>query len=651
MSWVNGVWVDDSGGSTSGGSTSGGSPPGGIPLNIRQQVAQEGLDPFSPEGEARAYELMSSTLYQLKATYGDTVVQIGNDYWYKGSDGNAHKIVVDNVPKGGSGSRMASDDPRYWEDKDRQYQLDLQNAADKRADSASANQRAADTTAYNYASLNAENQRAADLLAARYQEMGMTADNAKRAALASVVDSQNSLAGQTANTSANVAKQVADYAANPRDAYAEAYYANQVGGVTPFGELGNKAFGDYGRTLAEKAARIFQPVTADLNAARARRDANPLKQLDIGPSAVRPAPPVSTTPAAPPDPWAAMRGYTPEQNQELIRYAEAMKPKASSDQAGSLQFLASMQDQQKAWDFRQYTTGGEWGKTHPRPVSAAHGGSFNFSDGAALDPLQLDAFRKQMPRRRSPMQLPEGVRFPWGDGAPYHPESVQPQWAKPSLPATTLPGLGFSPLGATPYRPLTFAQGGEMNFDTMFAERGKPGFSPSSSEGGTNLNIHERAVIVGESGQIYATLGEKRPDGSVRAEQLQIKPLKSEVKKDKQLEEGGKAIVESQKKTLASFATGGDVAATPDDLYSEFSKMLQRFTGEYGGGGTSTPFGGTRHVAGTLADEAMRNPQARNQLESTYSAMGISPEQLWADVARFTPTDAGRQGIPRISWG
>ena len=207
-----------------------------------------------------------------------------------------------------------------------------------------------------------------------------------------------------------------------------------------------------------------------------------------------------------------------------------------------------------------------------------------------------------------------------------------------------------------PSLPITAAKGATVNaldFDGMFEGRSREGASPSSSEGGTNLNIHERAVIVGESGRVYGTLGEKRTDGTVRAEQLIIKPLKSEVDKDKKLAEGNKAVVESQKKTLASFATGGSVAATPDDLFEQFSQMLTRFSQAGGvGGGTDDPFGGTRNVVGGLANEALINPMARRALESTYDAMGVRPDQLWADIAKFTPKSAQLVGqtAPRVNF-
>lgn len=400
---------------------------------------------------------------------------------------------------GGAGTRLASDDPRYWQ---LQY----------------------------------------DQLAQQYMNSGLDAESARKQALASLIANRNNTATDVAKTSSDVAKNLAEFAANPRDTYAEAIYRNQVGGSTPFGDTGNAAFGEYGKALAAKVGSIFQPVAADLNAARGYRD----QQF-----------PVDFTGTSPATQVAFDRAGVP---------AAAPPPAAPNELAGALQWLQAMGSSenptQAGQDFRKWVT----------PASAAKGGTFNF--------------------------------------------------------------------------------------DTMFSDRAKPGASPSSSEGGTNLNIHERAVIMGESGHIYGTLGEKRPDGTVRAEQLQIKPLKSEVEKDKKLEEGNKAIVETQKKTLASFAGGGTATSSPslDEMTSQYSLLLQRLTGESGGGGTSTPFGGTRNLAGAPANALLADPYLKGVTEGVYSSPAgafINPEQLWADIAKFTPKSAklwGQTMPGQVSW-
>lgn len=383
------------------------------------------------------------------------------------------------VPKSavGGSSRMASDDPRYWQ---LQY----------------------------------------DQLAAQYMNMGLDSESARRQALSTLIANRNNTALGIADTSAGVAKTAAEFAANPRDAYAEAYYANQVGGGTPFGDLRNAAFGEYGKTLAEKAARIFQPVSSDLNAARGFRDA-PL--------------PVDFTS---PSPAVA----------QITGAGGPAAPAAPDNNAAALQFLQAMQD-----------------------------------------PATADAFRK---------------------------------WTTASTPVKA------------------FAKGGQIDFGnaTRFGSD-----QPSSSEGGTNMNIHEPARVVGESGRVYATIAE----GGF-PEQLIIKPTPSGKKAAMEAEKAGKTM-DGMMTGAKPMATGGSIAATPDQLLVEFSKFMQRIGGP--GGGTSDPFGGTRNLAGAPANEMLSNPFAKAITEATYSAKNfIPPEQMWADIAKFTPTSAKYQNIPQVSW-
>jgi hypothetical protein len=154
----------------------------------------------------------------------------------------ASKAFLDQAAAGGSGGdgsgggsgggASASDDPRYW---DIQYQKLYQDA------------------------LN----------------MGLDSETARRQALASLIQNRNNTAVDTANISNDVAKTAAQFAANPRDAFAELFYRNQTGGSTPFGDMTNDNFGAYGKALADKAESIFSPVNQDLNQLRTYRDAIP----------------------------------------------------------------------------------------------------------------------------------------------------------------------------------------------------------------------------------------------------------------------------------------------------------------------------------------------------------------------------------------
>ena len=389
---------------------------------------------------------------------------------------------------GGAGQRMASDDPRYWQ---LQY----------------------------------------DQLAAQYMNMGLDSESARRQALTTLIANRNNLAGNIADTSAGVAKTAADYAANPRDAYAEAYYSNQVGGGTPFGDLHNSAFGEYGKTLAEKAARIFQPVAQDLNSARGYRDSIPPVDF-FGPD-------TRSQLGLPPTPAQAISGGTGGG----LPASTATAPDILTQMTDRLKAM-SPQDQQA---FQQYVTAGQ----APKP----------------------------------------------------------------------------------------YAKGGQIDFGnaTRFGND-----QPSSSEGGTNMNIHEPAQVVGRSGRVYATIAE----GGF-PEQLIIKPTPSGKKKAMEMEKAGKTM-DGMMMGAKPMATGGSVAATPDDLLAEFTKFMQRIGGS--GGGTNDPFGGTRQLAGAPANEMLANPFAKAITEATYSAKGIDPAQMWADIAKFTPNSAKYQNIPQVSW-
>jgi hypothetical protein len=186
----------------------------------------------------------------------------------------------------------------------------------------------------------------------------------------------------------------------------------------------------------------------------------------------------------------------------------------------------------------------------------------------------------------------------------------------------------------------------------MINARSQDGFSPASSEGGTNLNIHERAVVVGESGHIYATLGEKRPDGSIRAEQLMVKPLKSEVEKDKQLAENGKKVIESQKQTMKGFAAGGMITAgqEPSQFINEIRKTLGGLGGAGGGTGAFRPaLPDIRLLAGAPANALADDPDLLDYTKAAYSSMGISPNNLMATLKKFqTASPIGN--TPRVSF-
>lgn len=403
---------------------------------------------------------------------------------------------------GGTGTRLAADDPRYWANIDRQYQLDLMQ------------------------------------LEQQYMNMGLDAEAARRQALATLITNRNNTAVDVANISNDVAKTAAQFAANPRDAVAELFYRNQVGGSTPFGDLANDNFGQYGKTLAEKAASIFSPVAADLQQARVYRDS---------------IPPVDF--------------FGPEQRQQLgLPLAPQQQPfgaglpQAPATPMPPVNPLVTMTDKLNAmnpleqWQFRNYVTGGEYGKTNPVP--------------------KMD-------------------------------------------------------------------MGGVVNARTGIGE------APTSSEGGLNINLFEPAMVVGmDSGRVYATVAEPRPDGTRRGEQLVVKPLKSEVEKDKQ--QKGQV---TQSFGVSKMAQGGQVNAlsTPDDFMEQLRQYLGGLGGSGGGVGSyESPLPGLRMLAGDPWSSLEDDPVAMDYALAGYSALGIDPRTVAATVRKFTPQSAQRVGQTNV---
>ena len=144
--------------------------------------------------------------------------------------------------------------------------------------------------------------------------MGFTDEAQRRQVLAQLIATRNNTAADTANISLKGAETLAEAMANPRDAEAELYLRNMIGGVTPFGDIANENFGEYGRTLGEKVGDIANMFGKDLEQLRTYRDAIPpteffgpetRQQLNLPPTAAQrltgggTAPIASPTAAAP----------------------------------------------------------------------------------------------------------------------------------------------------------------------------------------------------------------------------------------------------------------------------------------------------------------------------------------------------------------
>jgi len=257
------------------------------------------------------------TVYELRQD------KDGNPVWGALSDADSKRWLKNaGVPGIGSDAqRLVSDDPRYW---DLQYQQLYQDAIN----------------------------------------MGLDAESARRQALATLITNRNNTAVDVANTSANVAKTIAEFAANPRDAVAELMYRNQVGGSTSFGDLTNDNFGAYGKALAEKAASIFQPVGQDIQQARIYRDSIP--PVDFLGSEQR-----------------SQLGLPPTAAQSLVGSSTGPAP-ATAAPVNGLQALMdrlnSFSDTEKN-DFRKWVTAANGGIP---PTTAEDGVNMNIMEEAAV---------------------------------------------------------------------------------------------------------------------------------------------------------------------------------------------------------------------------------------------------------------------------
>lgn len=164
---------------------------------------------------------------------------------------------------GGSGSpsRMASDDPRYWE------QQATENA-----------QRQAELD-FDYASLDSEERRDYDQMYWDNVQAGMDADTARRNAIVNLVQTRNSLAADVASTSLSAAEAGAKFAGNPRDSVADILYQNTQGGTNAYSSTNNAAFGQYQTALDNRFQKLFGGVGEDLDKAREYRDSIPLPEF------------------------------------------------------------------------------------------------------------------------------------------------------------------------------------------------------------------------------------------------------------------------------------------------------------------------------------------------------------------------------------
>jgi hypothetical protein len=172
----------------------------------------------------------------------------------------------------------------------------------------------------------------------------------------------------------------------------------------------------------------------------------------------------------------------------------------------------------------------------------------------------------------------------------------------------------------------------------------------TTAEDGININVPEMAAVIGlETGRVYSTLAEPREDGTPRPEQLRVIPLPSEKEKDKELAERKKAGKDMLKATANAtrMAGGGTITGIPQpsDFIAELRKALSMLGGTGGGvGPTTTALPSPRLLAGAPARMLEEDPDLAAYTQAGYSSMGISPDTLAAQIARFTPRSAQRAG-------
>lgn len=448
-----------------------------------------------------------------------------------------------NAPGAGSSSRLASDDPRYW---------DLQ-----------------------YAQLDQDEQQFVRNLAMQKQNNGLDAESSRQQALASLIQSRNRNQIDLASTYGQNAAQAAKFASAPEDTYADLMFRNAIGGATPFGAMSSNPEATNARKtqLEAKFQELFGPTAGALSRAQEFLLAPPPSEF-FGPE-------IRSQLGIPPTPGGALAAG----GGGMPAAASPAAPAAANpaDTAGALQFIQKVQQDPRG------------------------------QEGFGRDLIALSNLKAPLPGS-------------WGDGQ-----------------------------GNSGYEePKPFSAGGRISMTD------EPGFSPASSEGGTNLNIHEPAIVVGrDSGHIYATLAEPRPDGSRRGEQLIIKPLPSEVDKDKKMKEQGKKFVQSASETLKGFAGGGAINAIPDfsDLFRETRKTLSGLGGAHGGvgfqGGGTGVLPDLRFLAGAPFESLQDDPRLMKQTMAGYrTAEGgaIDPDTFLSTIRKFTPKGIG-YNQPKVDFG
>ncbi len=177
------------------------------------------------------------------------------------------------------------------------------------------------------------------------------------------------------------------------------------------------------------------------------------------------------------------------------------------------------------------------------------------------------------------------------------------------------------------------------------------GVQPTTAEDGVNMNIMEPAMIVGQSGRVYATMSEKDP------EQLIVKPLPSVRERQKKEKDQSKNFMKATE-GITRMQEGGTINTIPDfsDLFRETRKALQPLGGAYGGigfqGGGTGVLPDLRFLAGAPFEALQDDPRLLKQVMAGYrTAEGgaIDPETFLSTIKKFTPKGIS-YNTPRVAF-
>lgn len=288
--------------------------------------------------------------------------------------------------------------------------------------------------------------------------------------------------------------------------------------------------------------------------------------------------------------------------------------------------------------------------TKPRPVEPSVAPGFAAGGFAGLKQLRLrplDMARNQdgtyeMRRQQQATQQAAPVppppepfgEFPYGDVNQNERTDVGDQLTMAAL-AHLIATKGYR-------KNLDFNNNGVIDVgDQLIAAlrgRGVQGYAaggmmamPSSSEGGTNMNIHEGFKVVGESGHIYAVGSETAPM------QLMIKPLPSVQKMMKEQEK-------RQKDKMKGMAAGGDINAS--DFMEELRKRLRGIDPQaVTTGDQQLP---DPRLLAPAYGRLVQDPDLWDYILAGYSKLGVSDKSLAYTLGSMQPTQA-RLGLARYA--